>query len=434
VGEPAHAPSRPRRSLAGWIAAGAVVAALVSGVVALRQGREEAVAGLRGGAAIPVCRDGTGRAALVREVYHRGRGVDAGSEFTKAWYLKNDGPCRWDGNFIVVRQSRALPDRPGFNLASDTVRLGSNVLPGDSVVVRIRMRAPDFHGVVSDRWTILDASRGTVNIDGSPYLGVELIVRKYPVALCRPEEVVAEVVARSHVERRIVAAGTAFTASWSLINPRLCAWPADVRMQRRDAGEGILSGALPPVAIGDILLPGEAVTIRVAMHAPVRAGAYEEAWELATHEGAVRPISGEPAIWVRIQSASLGETAQLAPPRCGVGEARASFVGESIRDSTELRPDQPFEKSWALENTGTCRWDAPMMLRFKRSTGIRMSLVDKVAVEEPVMPGEPYQFSVPMRAPLQKGLYSEYWELIGVEEEVVAIPNSNEVWVTIVVP
>lgn len=417
-----------------WLGLAALIVVLVIVIVALpwrRRAGADDVGRDEAGRGIPVCRDGTGRAALVREIYHRGRGIDAGSEFNKAWYLKNDGRCRWEEGFVVVRQSPTQPAGPRFSLASDTFRLGKEVLPGDSVVVRIRMRAPDAHAVVRDRWSLLDASAGTVNIDGSPYLPVELIVRKHPVALCRPEEVVAELVARSYAERRVVAAGAEFTASWTLINPRLCAWPANTRLQRKDPERGPLSGGTRSMAVGDIVLPGETVTMRVAMRAPASLGGYEEEWELATLGGTPRPIAGEPSVWVRIQSVSPGEVAQLRPPRCGPGEAQASFLGETIRDSTELPRDRPFEKTWSIGNRATCRWEAPMTLRFKRSEGARLSLEDEVPVRGVVLPEEPYSFTVPMRAPLKPGVYSEYWELIGAGGEVVAIPNNDEVWVTI---
>jgi hypothetical protein len=314
------------------------------------------------------------------------------------------------------------------------VRLGKEVLPGDSVVIRIRMRAPDAHAVVRDRWSLLDASAGTVNIDGSPYLPVELIVRKQPIALCRPEDVVAELVARSHDQRRPVAARTEFTASWTLINPRLCAWPADTRLQRKETGPGPLSGDTRSVAVGDVVLPGETITLRVAMRAPATTRGYEEEWQLRAGDLAPRPVAGEPSVWVRIQSVSPGEVAQLRAARCGPGEALASFLGETIRDSTELPRDHLFEKTWSIGNPGMCRWEAPMRLRFKRTTGPRLSLVDEVPVEGDVLPLEPYSFTVRMRTPLKPGVYSEYWELIGVGEEIVAIPNNDEVWVTIRVP
>lgn len=415
-----------------WLGLGALATVLIITIVALpwrrRAGADDG--GRSGAGEIPVCRDGAGRAALVREVYHSRHGVDAGSVFHKAWYLKNDGRCSWAKDFLVVRQSPTQPGGPRFSVASDAVRLGTGVLPGDTVLIKIRMQAPDAHAVVYDRWSLLDASAGTVNIDGSPYLPVEMIVRKHPVALCRPEDVVAEVVAR-YADGRIVAAESDFAASWTLNNPRLCAWPADTQLQRKDPGKGPLSGDTSSVLVGDVVLPGEAVTLRIPMRAPASTGTYGEEWELVTSDGTPRPVAGEPSVWVHIKSVSPGEVAHLGPARCDPSEALAGFVGETIRDSTELPRDQVFEKTWSIRNIGTCRWEAPMVLRFKRSEGARLSLDDEVPVEGVVLPQEPYSFTVPMRAPLKPGVYSEYWELIGPGGEVVAIPNNDEVWVII---
>lgn len=414
-----------------WLAGGAILlAAFVILILVFRPDAGADGASVRSPGVVAICRNGTGRGALVREVYHAGEGVDAGAEFTKAWYLLNDGECSWAPDFLVIRQSPRQRARGHFIVGSDTIRLGRKVSPGDSAVVRIRMRAPDLHGFLRERWSIFDATGGTIDIEGSPYLPVSLIVRKRPVPLCRPEEVIAELIATNHENRQAVPVGSEFIAAWTLINPRLCTWPAETRLRRKESSAGVLSGDTSVVSTGDVL-PGEMVTVRVPIRTPAHTGVFGEEWELTVGDGEARPISDAPSVWIRIQSASPGETAQLRAPRCGPGQAVASFQSETIRDNTTLPPDQPFEKTWTLRNAAGCRWEAPMKLRLNRSTGARLSLEDEVPVHGMVMPGMTYTFTVRSRTPLRPGTYSEYWQLIGPSGEVVPIPNQDEVWVIV---
>jgi DNA-binding SARP family transcriptional activator len=379
----------------------------------------------------PLCREGRGRATLVREVYQTGRGVDAGSSFRKVWTLENDGSCRWDREFRVVRQPADSQGVPRLVVPAETLRLERQVLPGDSASIAIPMRAPVVHAHVRERWSLLDASGSSVTIDGSPYLPVDLLVRRRPVAFCRPEEMEAAIVSTSHRERQVLAAGTEFEGTWTLINPRLCAWRPEVALERTGERPPALSGPTNRVMAGDTVLPGEAVTFRVPMYAPALPSPYAEEWELVAPGGTRVPMSDLASVRISVRVASPGEAAQLTAPLCGRGEAEAGFVSETLRDSTPLAPDRSFEKVWTLRNTGDCRWDGSMALHFTSSTGNRMSLVDEVPVVGMVMPEHTYSFVIPGRSPVQSGVYTEKWQLRTRYGEVVPIPNPNAVWVTI---
>ena len=379
----------------------------------------------------PPCRDGLGRATLVREVYHTGKGVDAGSSLRKVWVLENDGPCRWDRGFRVVRQPPDSQGVPRLVVPAETLRLERRVLPGDSASIAVPMKAPVTHAHVRERWSLLDASGSSVTVDGSPYLPVDLLVRRRPVPFCRPDEMAAMIVSTSHDERQVLAAGTEFEGTWTLINPRLCAWRPEVALERTGERSHELSGAIDRVMAGDTVLPGEAVTFRVPMRAPVQPSTYAEDWELVAPGGTHIPVSDLASVRISVHVASPGESAQLRVPPCGRGEAQAGFVSETLRDSTPLAPDRSFQKVWTLRNIGNCRWDGSMALHFTSSIGNRMSLVDEVPVVGMVLPEHTYSFVIPGRSPVQPGVYTEKWQLRNRYGDVVPIPNVNAVWMTI---
>jgi DNA-binding SARP family transcriptional activator len=427
VVEEGPARTRPRR-VPAWLAG--VLAAGFVGVLALAFWPDQG--GRPGARTYPVCRNGTGRAALIREIYQKRRGVNAGAQFTKGWVLRNEGPCRWEKNFRIVRQRDPGGAGPHYIVASDTVLLDKEVLPNDTVGIFISMRAPDVHDYVRDLWSLLDPTGGSVTTEQSPYLSVDLIVRKPPYRICSPDAIAADFVVDGHEDRQVLPPGQAFTGSWSLINPRLCAWPPDVKLQRKESSDSALSGPTKFVLAGDTVLPGDPMTFRVSMHAPHHPDTYTEEWELITNS-ATGPKVGSPIVPpIRIRVAPPGEAAQLRAPRCGPREAQAAFVSETIRDSTRLHVEQEFTKVWTLANRGTCRWERPMALRFAGSSGVRMSLVEEVAVEGVVLPEKSYSFVVSSRTPPQPGTYTEFWQL-RIGEDTIDVPNLGGVSMTVVV-
>jgi hypothetical protein len=418
-------PRARRRWVAGAFAvalAGAVIASLAR--IPNGDGRSART--------VPVCKNGVGRAALIREIYQKRRGVNAGAKFTKGWVLRNDGQCKWEKNFRIVRMRDPDTRRPRYTVVSDTVLLGREVLPNDTVGVFITMRAPDVHDYVLDLWSLLDSTGGSVTTERSPFLSVDLIVRKPPFRLCDPAQVVADFVSYSHEDRQVLPPGQEFTGSWSLINPALCAWPPDVKLQRKKSSDSALSGRTRVVFAGDTALPGNPITFRVPMNAPHHPDTYTEEWELVTSSATGVKIGTPVVPPIRIRVASPVEAAQLGPPRCGPHDAQASFVSETFRDSTRLRVRQRFNKVWTLTNRGTCRWERPMALQFAGSAGVRTSLLDEVQVEGVVLPGKSYSFVVPALAPPQPGTYTEFWQL-RLGRDTIDIPNLGGVSMLVVV-
>ena len=378
-----------------------------------------------------VCHNGLGRASLVRDIYQIGSGIDAGFRFHKGWILQNDGACRWEPSFPVVRQRSDTPGAPRLIAPADTLSLHRRVLPGDTVWISVPLTAPNVLAHIRERWSILDASGSSITVDGSPYLAVDVLVHPRDVPPCAPGDLAAEMVASSHDERQVIAAGTEFVGGWTLINPRTCSWPADVALVRVGAGPGPLSGDTSRVQAGEPILPGETNAFRVPMRAPLRPSTYAEEWELVAPGGRRVPVSGVSSVRINVSVVSPGQSAQLRTPLCGQSRTQAAFESETLRDSATLPRDHLFTKVWTLGNSGTCRWTEGMVLRFDSAQGRRMSLVDEVPVTGTVLPGRTHAFVVPSRTPVDPGTYSEYWSLRDRYGERVTIPNLDAVWMTI---
>jgi hypothetical protein len=90
-------------------------------------------------------------------------------------------------------------------------------------------------------------------------------------------------------------------------------------------------------------------------------------------------------------------------------EANASLVGETFPDGTILQPGTVFTKTWSIQNSGTCTWDASWQLVFFGG-----DLMDGVTVynfPQPAQPGETVEVPIILRAPAQGGQHTGEWML-----------------------
>lgn len=88
----------------------------------------------------------------------------------------------------------------------------------------------------------------------------------------------------------------------------------------------------------------------------------------------------------------------------------AEFVSDlSVPDNTVLQPGINFTKTWRLKNVGACAWTTAYSLIF--AGGDALGTVAIVPLPYQVYPGETVDISVPLRAPVQPGLYRSNWML-----------------------
>ncbi|MBN1265367.1 MAG: hypothetical protein JXA25_07735 [Anaerolineales bacterium] len=86
------------------------------------------------------------------------------------------------------------------------------------------------------------------------------------------------------------------------------------------------------------------------------------------------------------------------------------FVNDvTIPDDTEMSAGDVFEKTWRIENTGTCTWSTDYSLIF--TDGDHMGAADSVPLPERVEPGDTVDVSVSFTAPSADGSYRSDWQM-----------------------
>ncbi len=133
-----------------------------------------------------------------------------------------------------------------------------------------------------------------------------------------------------------------------------------------------------------------------------------------------------------IQGTPTGGVPEASQPAEG-GE-RGEFVADvSIPDGTVLAPNQSFQKTWRIMNTGQTTWTPDYALIF--IDGELMGAQPTVALPTSVAPGEKVEIAVDMVAPPNPGAYRGYWELRNATGQIFGFgANADEsIWVDIAV-
>jgi len=106
--------------------------------------------------------------------------------------------------------------------------------------------------------------------------------------------------------------------------------------------------------------------------------------------------------------APLGTNTGAAPVNtCDVSVF--TFI-ETIPDGTPMAPGQNFDKSWRLQNSGTCNWTATYKAVFTGSGNGPMGGVS-TPIGKIVKPGETIDLIVEFVAPSTPGDYISWWKL-----------------------
>jgi hypothetical protein len=132
-------------------------------------------------------------------------------------------------------------------------------------------------------------------------------------------------------------------------------------------------------------------------------------------------------------TATVTETGESGEAGGGEGSAsadgaclNAAFVADvTIPDNTQMDKGEAFEKTWQMQNTGTCAWPEGTVLAFVG--GEQMGAPDSVEVVA-VQPDGKKDVTVPMTAPDEDGRYTGKWQLKAGDTLF-----GGQVWVTIVV-
>ena len=111
--------------------------------------------------------------------------------------------------------------------------------------------------------------------------------------------------------------------------------------------------------------------------------------------------------------------------------AHLSFDDDGMRSPPPVSPGTPFQKTWRIQNNGTCTWTAGYVLTPVGGNVPQASMGGGVTViRGPVAPGETYDVTVNLVSPLVPGVYQSFWSMRN--------PNGllfgDRLWVGITVP
>lgn len=87
----------------------------------------------------------------------------------------------------------------------------------------------------------------------------------------------------------------------------------------------------------------------------------------------------------------------------------AKFISETVPDGTELALNQNFDKTWRLQNTGTCTWNTNYQLVF--AEGDKMGGPSTKNLSAQVAPGEMVDVGVTLKVPDSAGTYKGFWKV-----------------------
>jgi hypothetical protein len=102
--------------------------------------------------------------------------------------------------------------------------------------------------------------------------------------------------------------------------------------------------------------------------------------------------------------------ASVAPTQAVDACNNSAYVSETIPDGTVFKPGIKFEKSWTIQNIGTCTWDEGYVFRYQGGTlgGYSIPLVKS---SDFVHPGKMQTFKVNLIASLAEREYTECWKM-----------------------
>ena len=118
-----------------------------------------------------------------------------------------------------------------------------------------------------------------------------------------------------------------------------------------------------------------------------------------------------------VPTSGLFPTAVLTSPTVGLGPTQPGpvcnnsvFITETVPDGTVFKPGQNFEKTWTLQNTGTCTWDDGYTFVYLGGTldGYNIQIDKK---EEFTPPGSTQVFKVNLTASLEPREYTDCWRM-----------------------
>lgn len=208
--------------------------------------------------------------------------------------------------------------------------------------------------------------------------------------------------------------GESFRKTWRIRNTGTSTWDASYQLAFFEGQhmEGPASVPLPPAS------PGEVVDVSVDLVAPDVPGIVRTSW---------KPCNAEGKFFDYAQHAEIDVKAHETP---GVSEAR--YVDDvTVPHDTQMKPGQPFRKTWRIRNTGSAAWGEGYDFVFVADDP--MGGPASIPLP-PTPPGHDAEVSVNLVAPMKPGTVRSTWRPrdpqgnffdFPVRVEIVVIPSGQ---------
>jgi hypothetical protein len=104
----------------------------------------------------------------------------------------------------------------------------------------------------------------------------------------------------------------------------------------------------------------------------------------------------------------------------------------SIPDGSRIGAGNTFTKKWLLKNSGSCTWTPSYAAVF--ASGEKMAPTKEIYLTGNVSPGQTFELSIDMTAPLLPGKYVGYWKMRNANSNMFGLSNGQAFYVSIEVP
>ena len=151
-----------------------------------------------------------------------------------------------------------------------------------------------------------------------------------------------------------------------------------------------------------------------------------EAILTATAAPKVTPTATTPPIVPPTQTPNVPPPAPTAQPAPCTNDSK--FVEDiTVPDGTHFAPGTPFDKTWRIQNTGTCTWDTTYQYRLINDVGMAGQNFN---LPQTVAPNATIDLTVKFVSPMTAGKYRSQWRIFAPD----GTPFGQRPYVEIVVP
>jgi len=400
-----------------------------------------------------------------------------GTVFEKTWRLRNIGTCTWNTNYALVFDSG---EKMGAQAAKN---LPKTVAPGDTVDVSVTMTAPSSAGHYLSYWKLRNDKNVIFGIGyyANRAFWAEINVRTTPGTSFDFTEKASEATWSSGAGALTFPGidGDAkgfvlkldkpkFESGVELANPGLLTAPQNVY-------NGYIQAVYKPyrVKTGDrfqarIGCEYNATNCYVAYRLDYRIGngpvrtywSFREKYEGLTYSvnlnlnplagydvtfilivSAYGNASGDRALWGHpVITGSGGPVVTITPTATGPTPTptstlppstscdRVKFIKDfNYPDGSIVPAGTQFNKTWRLQNVGTCTWTKSYQLAYY--SGDKMNGPDSLAFPKEVKPGDIVDITVTLTAPNTAGSYRGFWMFKNARGQLFGIGSQyNKPW------